>query len=64
MLIASPAMTAAVASLTTSALVLNRSYLPIHVTTVRRAFSMLYRGVAKAVDEEYRTFDFVDWYEL
>ena len=57
-------MTAAVASLTTSALVLNRSYLPIHVTTVRRAFSMLYRGVAKAVDEEYRTFDFVDWSEL
>jgi len=45
-------------------LVLNRSYLPIHVTTVRRAFSLLYRGVAKAVDEEYRTFDFHDWFDL
>jgi len=45
-------------------LVLNRSYLPIHVTTVRRAFSLLYRGVAKAVDAEYRTFDFQDWSEL
>jgi len=45
-------------------LVLNRSYLPIHVTTVRRAFSLLYRGVAKAVDEDYRTFGFNDWSEL
>jgi len=45
-------------------LVLNRSYLPIHVTTARRAFSLLYRGVAKAVDEDYRTFDFQDWQEL
>jgi 5-methylcytosine-specific restriction endonuclease McrA len=42
-------------------LVLNRSYLPVHVTTVRRAFSLLYRGVARAVDENYRTFDFADW---
>ena len=41
-------------------LVLNRSYLPIHVTSVRRAFSLLYRGVARAVDEEYLTFDFRD----
>lgn len=40
---------------------LNRSYLPVHVTTVRRAFSLLYRGVARAVDEDYRTFDFADW---
>ena len=45
-------------------LVLNRSYLPIHVTTVRRALSLLYRGVAKAVDRDYRTFDFRDWSEL
>ena len=45
-------------------LVLNRAYLPIHVTTVRRALSLLYRGVAKAVDSEYRTFDFHTWSEL
>jgi len=50
--------------LTSKSLVLNRSYLPVHVTTVRRAFSLLYRGVAKAVDEEYRTFDFRDWSAL
>ena len=45
-------------------LVLNRSYLPVHVTTVRRALSLLYRGVAKAVDEQYRTCNFHDWTEL
>ena len=42
-------------------LVLNRAYLPIHVISVRRAFSLLYRGLAKVVDEEYETFDFDGW---
>jgi 5-methylcytosine-specific restriction endonuclease McrA len=42
-------------------LVLNKAFLPIHVTSVRRAVSLLYRGVARAVDEEYRTFDFQSW---
>lgn len=42
-------------------LVLNRSYLPINVTSVRRAISLLYREVARAVDPEYRTFDFGSW---
>ncbi len=46
------------------ALVLNRSYLPIHVTSARRAFSLMYRGVARAVDEEYRTFAFAEWHRL
>ena len=45
-------------------LVLNRSYLPIHVTTVRRAFAMLYQGIARAVNEQYETFDFDSWAEL
>lgn len=45
-------------------LVLNRSYLPIHVTSVRRAFALLYQGVARAVNEEYRTFDFDSWADL
>ncbi len=47
-----------------SVLVLNRSYLPIHVTSVRRAFSLLYQGMAKAVNEQYETFDFSSWAEL
>ncbi len=60
-------MTASVAQtqvLSGKTLVLNKAYLPIHVTTVPRAFSLLYRGVARAVDEEYRTFDFSSWLEL
>jgi 5-methylcytosine-specific restriction endonuclease McrA len=47
--------------LNSKVLVLNRSYLPVHVTSVKRAFSLLYQGVARAVDEQYRTFDFESW---
>ncbi len=54
----------AVEPLAGKSLVLNRAYLPVHVTSVRRAFSLLYRGVAQAVDEEYRTFDFQTWAHL
>ena len=57
-------MPSAVASLSGKTLVLNKAYLPIHVTTVRRAFSLLYRGVARVVDEEYRTFDLSSWSDL
>jgi 5-methylcytosine-specific restriction endonuclease McrA len=42
-------------------LILNRSYLPIHVTSVRRAFSLIYQGIARVMDGEYRTFDFHQW---
>jgi 5-methylcytosine-specific restriction endonuclease McrA len=45
-------------------LILNRSYLPIHVTSVRRAFSLVYQGIARVVDDEYRTFDFEQWSRL
>jgi 5-methylcytosine-specific restriction endonuclease McrA len=47
-----------------SVLVLNRSYLPVHVTSLRRAFSLLYQEVARAVDEGYETFDFQSWSRL
>jgi 5-methylcytosine-specific restriction endonuclease McrA len=47
--------------LNSSVLVLNRSFLPIHVTTVRRAFSLIYQGTALAVNGEYETFDFESW---
>ncbi|HXX29914.1 MAG TPA: HNH endonuclease [Myxococcaceae bacterium] len=50
--------------LNTHALVLNRSFHPVHVTSVRRAFSLLYQGVAKALDDEYRLYDFGDWAAL
>jgi 5-methylcytosine-specific restriction endonuclease McrA len=50
--------------LNTKVLVLNRSYLPIHITSVRRAFVLLYQGLAQAVNEHYQTFDFESWSEL
>jgi 5-methylcytosine-specific restriction endonuclease McrA len=50
--------------LNSKVLVLNRSYLPVHVTSVKRAFALLYQGVARAVDEHYRTFDFASWRDL
>jgi 5-methylcytosine-specific restriction endonuclease McrA len=50
--------------LDTKVLILNRSYLPIHVTSVRRAFSLLYQGIARAVNEQYQTFDFSSWSDL
>jgi hypothetical protein len=50
--------------LNSSVLVLNRSYLPVHVTSVRRAFSLIYQGIARAVDEQYQTFDFESWQQL
>jgi 5-methylcytosine-specific restriction endonuclease McrA len=42
-------------------LVLNKSFLPIQVTTVRRAFCLLYSGIAKAVNSQYETFDYESW---
>lgn len=50
--------------LSTNVLVLNRSYFPVHITTVKRAFCMLYQGIVKAVDQECKTFDFQSWSEL
>ena len=47
--------------LNSSVLVLNRQFLPIHVTSVRRAFSLLYQDTASAVNENYETFDFASW---
>lgn len=45
-------------------LVLNRSFQPIHVTSLRRAFTLLYLGVAQAIDDRFRLFDFASWSEL
>lgn len=50
--------------LNSGVLVLNRAYLPIHVTSVRRAFTLIYRDLARAIDEQYQTFDFESWAEL
>ncbi len=45
-------------------LVLNKSFLPVQITTVRRAFCLLYAGIAKAVNSQYETFDYESWHQL
>lgn len=45
-------------------LVLNRHYLPVHITSVRRALSLLYRGAAKALDGRLEPLDFPAWCQL
>jgi 5-methylcytosine-specific restriction endonuclease McrA len=53
--------------LSSSVLVLNRFYLPVHVITVRRAFILLYRDGAEVIDIEaghYANYDFAAWCEL
>mgnify|MGYP000945518126 CR=1 FL=1 len=51
-------------SLAAPCLVLDRTFQPIHVTSLRRAFVLLYRGVAQAIDEKFRLFDFESWAAL
>lgn len=45
-------------------LVLNRSFFPLHITSTRRAFCLLYLGFAQVVDEQFKTFDFESWSRL
>ena len=45
-------------------LVLNRGYQPVQVTTVKRAFVLLYRGVARAMDRQYQLYTFDSWAAL
>ena len=51
-------------ALASSVLVLNRSFMAIHVVSVRRAFGMLYRALAEVIDLEegqYGNYDFESW---
>jgi 5-methylcytosine-specific restriction endonuclease McrA len=50
--------------LESSVLVLNRHYQPVNITSVRRAFSLLYQGAAQAIDREFQIFDFESWSAL
>lgn len=50
--------------LDTGVLVLNRVYQPVHITSVRRAFTLLYQGAARAIDEQFQLFDFENWSAL
>jgi 5-methylcytosine-specific restriction endonuclease McrA len=45
-------------------LVLNRVFQAIQVTSVRRAFTLLYKGHVRAVDKDYVTYDFENWMDI
>lgn len=47
-----------------SVLVLNRSWLAVHVCDVRRALTLLVLDLARVVTEEFETHDFHSWREL
>lgn len=54
-------------SLGLSVLVLNRSFMAVHVTNVRRAITLLFRELAEVVDVEeghYGAYSFDSWREL
>jgi 5-methylcytosine-specific restriction endonuclease McrA len=50
--------------LNSNVLVLNRHYQPVHVTSAKRAFTLLYLGVARVIEPDYKTFDFESWSAL
>ncbi|MFQ5767337.1 MAG: HNH endonuclease [Acidobacteriota bacterium] len=50
--------------LNSSALVLNRLYQPLQITSVRRAICLLYKGLVKVVDADFSTYDFENWSDL
>jgi len=54
-------------ALQSNVLILNRLYLAIHVVSVRRAFCLLWKGMAEVVnieDDNYITYDFESWREI
>ena len=54
-------------SLNASVLVLNKHYMAVHVTSVRRAFGMVYGEIAEIVsceDDRYQSYDFDSWREV
>ncbi len=60
-------MNAVSSVLTSSVLVLNRSYLAVHVVNVRRAFSLVLRDLAEIIhieDGRYANYNFTSWREI
>lgn len=50
--------------LDSNTLVLNRSWMAVQVTSVRRAIALIYQGHAKVVDEDFRSYDFDNWAQV
>jgi 5-methylcytosine-specific restriction endonuclease McrA len=58
---------AASPALESSVLALNRVYMAVHVMSVRRAFSLLFRGLAEVVtsdDGQFQSYDFHSWRDV
>ena len=45
-------------------LVLNRVFQAVQVTSVRKAFSLFYKGHVKAVLPDYTTYEFENWCDI
>ena len=52
------------ALLDSGVLVLNRLFQAIQITSVRRAFCLLYKGDARAVQPDYSTYDWENWVDI
>jgi len=51
--------------LTDPTLVLNKNWMPIHVCSVRRALSLVFKGLARVVEpQNYVLYDFESWADL
>jgi len=50
--------------LNSNTLVLNRSWMAVQVTSVKRAINLLYQGFAKVVDEDFQVYDFENWADV
>ncbi|MFQ5743268.1 MAG: HNH endonuclease [Acidobacteriota bacterium] len=50
--------------LNSSVLVLNRLWQPVNITSVRRAFGLLYGGRVRALDDDYASHDWDGWIDL
>ncbi len=50
--------------LSSRVLVLNRSYIPIQITSLKRALCLIYQDLARVIDKEFSLFDFRSWSEL
>ena len=57
----------AYSALDASVLVLNKTFVAVHIVSVRRAFCLLCKDLAEVVsldDGQYNTYDFASWSEL
>jgi 5-methylcytosine-specific restriction endonuclease McrA len=50
--------------LDSNVLVLNRLFQAVHVTSVRKAFALLYKGHVRAVEPDYTTYTFENWRDI